>query len=150
MAHMQPFAVIAYPCEELFPPRFWNRYNAGGYSVRLSGGAIVPDWGVMQRDLVTGRLTYWIGMFTPAGTPVPEGVACVDFPAMGLGTCWICGPEDGVHDTGACRSLLDGQGMRVWRDAEGSEWSFENCLYPRYTTPDEKGNVILDYCCYVE
>lgn len=62
MAHLLPFAVIALPCDEDFPPRFWNRYNAGGYSARLSGGAIVPDWGVMQRDPATGRLSYWIGV----------------------------------------------------------------------------------------
>lgn len=62
MAHVTPFAVIALPCDEAFPPRFWNRYNAGGYSARLSGGAVVPDWGVMQRDPVTGRLSYWVGM----------------------------------------------------------------------------------------
>ena len=37
----------------------------------------------------------------------------------------------------------------VERRAEGAEWSFENCLCPRYTTPDEQGNVILDYCYFV-
>jgi len=93
---------------------------------------------------------YWIGMFTPADTPVPEGFRCLDFPAIGLGTCWIYGREDEVHDTSACRSVVEGQGMRIWRDAQGGEWSFENCLCPRFTTPDEKGNVILDYCYYVE
>ena len=36
-----------------------------------------------------------------------------------------------------------------WKDADGAEWSFENCLCPRYTTPDEQGNVILDYCYFV-
>lgn len=62
MAHLRPFAVIVYPCDEAFPPRFWNRYNAGGYSARLSGGVVVPDWGVMQRDPLTGKLSYWIGV----------------------------------------------------------------------------------------
>ena len=115
--------------------RIWE--NGGGYVG-------------LERRAEGQPFQYWIGMFTPAGTPVPEGFACVDFPSMGLGTCWICGPEVGVHDTGACRSLLEGHGMRIWRDAEGGEWSFENCLCPRYTTPDENGNVILDYCYYVE
>lgn len=62
IAHVTPFAVVAYPCDEDFPPRFWNRYNAGGYSARLSGGAVVPDWGVMQRNPATGKLSYWIGV----------------------------------------------------------------------------------------
>lgn len=37
----------------------------------------------------------------------------------------------------------------VERRADGAEWSFENCLCPRYTTPGEQGNVILDYCYFV-
>lgn len=60
VAYMTPFSVIAYPCDESLPARFWNRYNSGGYSARLSGGAIVPDWGVMQR--IDGKLRYWIGV----------------------------------------------------------------------------------------
>lgn len=28
------------------------------------------------------------------------------------------------------------------------EW-WQNCLCPCYTTPDEKGNIILDYCYFV-
>lgn len=39
--------------------------------------------------------------------------------------------------------------MTLWRDAQGCEWSFENCLCPRYTSPDEQGNITLDYCCFV-
>ena len=40
--------------------------------------------------------------------------------------------------------------MIVWADEEGGVWSFENCTCPRYTTPDEKGNIILDYCYFVK
>ena len=93
---------------------------------------------------------YWIGMFTPADTPVPDGFEAVDFPAAGLGTCWIYGSENEVHNTGKCRAEVEKAGFRLWKDAQGGVWSFENCLCPRFTTPDEKGNVILDYCYYVE
>lgn len=62
MACLTPFSVIACPCDEDFPPRFWNRYNAGGYSARLTGGAVVPDWGLMYRENLTDRLQYWIGV----------------------------------------------------------------------------------------
>lgn len=139
----------------------WGEWFAGGWFDQLEaamGGVdsilrIWPNGGGyvgLERRAAGQPFEYWIGMFTPAGTPVPEGFACVDFPAIGLGTCWIYGPEDAVHDTHACRGLLEGQGMKVWQDAQGGEWSFENCLCPRFTTPDEKGNVILDYCYYVK
>ena len=38
---------------------------------------------------------------------------------------------------------------QIWKDQNGAIWSFENCLCPRYTTPDDNGNVILDYCYFV-
>ena len=93
---------------------------------------------------------YWIGMFTPATTPVPDGFSCIDFPAIGLGTCWICGKEKEVHNTSGCKVQVQNQGMKLWQDAEGGIWSFENCLCPRYTTPDEQGTVIMDYCYFVD
>ncbi len=93
---------------------------------------------------------YWLGMFVPAGTPVPEGFASVDFSDVALGTCWIYGKESEVHDTSACRPTVERAGMKLWIDADGGTWSFENCLCPRYTTPDEQGNIILDYCYFVE
>ena len=92
---------------------------------------------------------YYIGMFTPENTPVPEGFVHIDFQDLNLGTCWIYGPEAEVHDTGACKQKLTEQGMTVWQDANGAAWSFENCLCPRYTTPDEYGNIILDYCYFI-
>lgn len=89
------------------------------------------------------------GMFTPAGTPVPEGFEAVDFTGVGLGTCRLYGTEKEVHKTGGCRKAVGENGILLWRDAEGGVWSFENRLCPRFTTPDEKGNVIPDYCFFV-
>ncbi len=40
---------------------------------------------------------YWIGMFLPRGTEVPEGFACVDFPESALGVCWVYGTEPEVY-----------------------------------------------------
>lgn len=62
LSHVTPFTVVALPSDADVPPHFWNRWNAGGYSRRLTGGAIVPDWGVMRRSAATGRLDYWIGV----------------------------------------------------------------------------------------
>ena len=92
---------------------------------------------------------YYIGMFAPEDTAVPEGFVHVDFRKLRLGTCWIYGKESEVHNTSACAQKLAEHGMTIWKDENGAQWSFENCLCPRYTTPDEHGNIILDYCTFV-
>ncbi len=111
--------------------------NAGGYI------------GLEKRR--EGELSaYYIGMFALKDTPVPEGFEAVDFCGVNLGTCWIYGKESDLHDTISCREKILEGGMAVWRDSDGFCWSFENCLCPRYTTPDSQGNVILDYCWFIE
>lgn len=40
--------------------------------------------------------------------------------------------------------------MEFKLDERGYVAQFENGLCPRFTTPDENGNVILDYCFYVK
>lgn len=138
----------------------WGDWFAGGWFdviEQTMGGveAITRIWengggyvGLERRK--DGELAeYWIGMFTPQGTAVPEGFECVDFPASSLGTCWICGKEWEVHGAiGQCGPALAEAGIQVRADGDGTVWSFENGLCPRFTTPDEKGNVILDYCFY--
>ncbi len=104
----------------------------------------------LEHYMPNGSFEYLIGMFAPIVTPVPEGFLSVDFSDVALGTCWIYGFEAEVHDTSACRSALAQQGMTVWTDENGGTWSFENCLCPRYTSSDEMGKIILDYCYFVE
>lgn len=94
---------------------------------------------------------YWIGMFTPENTEVPEGFDYLDFPKSALGTCWIYGKEEEVHGIICqCYEAVRNAGMEISVDADGVEKSFENGLCPRFTVPDEKGNVILDYCYFVK
>lgn len=57
------------------------------------------------------KFSYWIGMFTPAGTEVPKEFSFLDFPAMGLGTCWLYGKENEIHNTSACLESLFSAGM---------------------------------------
>jgi len=103
----------------------------------------------VERRAEGESFAYYIGMLMPEDTPVPEGFVHIDFKDLSLGTCWIYGKEEEVHDISACKQMILENGMEIWQDEEGAVWSFENCLCPRYTTPDEKGNVILDYCYFV-
>lgn len=139
---------------------WWGEWFANGWFDEIEkamGGtdAILKIWKNgggyigLERRSENQPFEYWIGMFTPADTVVPEGFDFVDFPEAGLGTCWIYGKEKEVHNTKGCRSAIENTGMELWKDEKGGVWSFENCLCPRFTTPDEQGNVILDYCYYV-
>ena len=89
---------------------------------------------------------YWIGLFMPEETAVPEGFASIDFPAGSLGVCWIYGKEEEVFMLeGQCGERLENEGFDV-----DTEWCFERYCCPRFTTPDEKGNIIIDICFYVK
>lgn len=116
-------------------------------AVWKNGGAYVG----LERRKNGQLLEYWIGMFAPENTEVPEGFDHIDFPKSNLGTCWIYGKEDETHAAVChCWKALQDAGIETCPDSGGAEISFENCLCPRFTTPDEKGNVILDYCYYVK
>ena len=140
---------------------WWGEWFANGWFdavEKAMGGtdAILKIWENgggyvgLERRASNQPFEYWLGMFTPADTPVPDGFSCVDFPAIGLGTCWIKGKEKEVHNTKACRGEIEAIGLILWKDADGGVWSFENCTCPRFTSPDADGNIIMDYCYFVE
>ena len=86
---------------------------------------------------------YWIGMFMPENTAVPEGFECIDFPKGELGVCWIYGNESEVYMQEArCLKKLEEEGFIITGDC------FER--YSERFHPDEKGNVTLDICFYVQ
>lgn len=139
----------------------WGEWFANGWFDRIEeamGGTnnIISIWQNgggyigLERRAEGQPFEYWIGMFTPASTPVPDGFSFVDFPAMGLGTCWIYGKEKEVHNTKQCKTAISNVNMELWKDKNDGVWSFENCVCPRYTTPDDQGNIIMDYCFYVK
>ena len=140
---------------------WWGEWFANGWFdavEKAMGGtdAILKIWENgggyvgLERRAPDQPFEYWLGMFTPADTSVPDGFSCVDFPAIGLGTCWIKGKEKEVHNTKACRGEIEAIGLKLWKDADGGVWSFENCTCPRFTSPDADGNIIMDYCYFVE
>ena len=46
------------------PPGFWNRYNCGGWSRKLSGGKIVTDYGISVWDREMSKMDYYIGILS--------------------------------------------------------------------------------------
>ena len=89
---------------------------------------------------------YWIGCFTPENTTVPEGFEHIDFPKSDLGVCWVYGKEPEIYFLeGECAERLEKDGFVI-----DYLWCFERYVCPRFTTPDERGNLILDICFYVK
>ncbi len=93
---------------------------------------------------------YWIGMFTPAGTEVPQGLSFVDFPAAKLGVVWYHGKEDELygHESLAGEKLVHA-GHKI-AQVDGGWWFFERYACPRFTAPDGEGKVILDIVHFLE
>ena len=89
---------------------------------------------------------YWIGCFVPENTTVPDGFNYIDFSENELGVCWIYGKEDEVyfHEM-QCGERLEKDGFHVKYD-----WCMERYVCPRFTAPDEKGNIILDICFFLK
>lgn len=89
---------------------------------------------------------YWIGCFVPADTMVPEGFDCIDFPAGELGVCWVYGKENEVYfQEVQCGKRLEQDGFQICYD-----WCLERYVCPRFTTPDDNGNIILDICFFIQ
>ena len=94
---------------------------------------------------------YWIGIFMPEGTPVPDGFISRDFPKSTLGICWVHGKEGEVFfQEEKCAGKLIETGCSIASDDENAYWFFERYANPRFTTADENGKIILDICHYVE
>ena len=98
-----------------------------------------------------GVFEYWIGMFYPIDTESFEGFEAMDMDACEYAVCYLYEKESSREFYTAqthqmCLAELEARGLQV---KEG-EWRFERYNCPRFTTPDEKGNVILDYALPIE
>jgi len=102
---------------------------------------------------IENTFEYWIGMFLPPDTSVPDGYDFIDLNEGSIGVCWIKGKEDdgsiyGMHDE--CIVKFQEHGMGDFQDDnEKRIYFFERYNCPRFSEKDEHGNVILDYCIYL-
>lgn len=136
-------------------PANWDEWWANGWFDTLenhSGLLPINDGGYTEAvHIVDGSPEHWLGMFFAADTPVPEGFAYIDIPPMEYAVCFLYGnPENGelfgLEPHNQCLEFLKKQGLRRKED----DWCFQRCNCPRFTTPDEKGNVVLDYGISIE
>jgi len=59
---IEPFSVIAYKSDEVYPPKFWNKYNSRKWSKKLSGGKACEDYGISEFKGEGGNFDYYIGI----------------------------------------------------------------------------------------
>jgi hypothetical protein len=132
----------------------WGEWFRNGWFEQIEKLGVLPEngdayLGVMR--CINNSFVYWIGMFFPTGTPVPEEYSFADIAEGDIAACWIYGKENsgelyGIKPHNSCMEKVAGQGWVL----QENPWFFERYNCPRFTTPDEKGNVILDYCIYVK
>lgn len=93
---------------------------------------------------------YYIGMFLKPESAVPEGYESVDFGEGDIAVAWLKGPENEVysHEDQAAQACGK-EGYNAAADGSGAFWFFERYACPRFTTPDDKGEIILDVCHFM-
>lgn len=131
----------------------WGEWFTQGLFEPLEKLGVLPENGDAFLGCMkcVGEFEYWIGLFFPQDTAVPEGYQYVDIPEGDIGSCWIYGREDngelyGLDAHNKCMDALASKGFELVQDP----WFFERYNCPRFTTPDDQGKVILDYCVYVK
>ena len=100
--------------------------------------------GLMRNS--TDGFEYWIGMFFDKETETPAGFEILDIPDAAFASFRIYGSEQNGEIYGdiphrMCIDILKEKNLSTFSD--GLRFERYNC--PRYTSPDEQGNVILDY-----
>lgn len=128
-------------------PEFWQQCFAHGTFAVLEA----LDEYLVERDYVgwigdwDGEYFYYIcGMLLKPGAPVPEGFVQRELPPTKVAVAWIQGPEEEVIPYAHSITVQAAEQQGYSYD-QGPNWSLELYNCPRYTEPNEQGEVILDY-----
>ncbi len=131
----------------------WGEWFADGLFAPLERLAIDTPEGGSYIGLMrcVPQFQYWIGVFCPAGTPVPEGYHGIDFPAMDLSVSWVKGKQENGEVYGAkVHDASVAAGRAIGLEQVKEPWYFERYCEPRFCHPDAAGDIILDYCIEIK
>ena len=124
----------------------WDNWNDTHYALlkNLPGVKDVYEDSDALIGLMNHRngFEYWLGFFTPANTPVPEGYQYEDFPQMEIGACWIYKHEDYPDAELAVPAF---EKMKEEGYMPDGDWWFER-YHPVRCESDKNGYGILDIC----
>lgn len=146
-------------CSTLYRKKYSGSVNWGEWwpnnwfdDLETIQGLSINDNGYIGAvHIVDGMPEYWIGMFFPSDTEVPQGFDYVDIEPLKYAVFYLYGAESDsefytmeTHDM--CLEELKAQNLKRKED----DWCFERYNCPRFTTHDANGNVILDYAISIE
>lgn len=101
--------------------------------------------------IVDGIPERWIGMFFPVDTDVPVNFEYIDIAPLNYAICYLYDKENSsdfytMATHNMCLEELKARNLKPKED----QLCFERYNCPRFTTPDERGYVILDYAISIE
>ncbi len=100
---------------------------------------VMIDW-----DKGDGDFSYIVGMLMKDGVSVPEGYYYKDIEETDVAIGWIKGKN--TEDVCSSAHSLTEQAINEnGYKCDKMNWCMELYNCPRYTTPDENGDIILDY-----
>ncbi len=134
----------------------WQQWFSQGWFDELSQCASAPNVsgdyiGAMRMTDENGGFEYWIGALCAPGAEVPDGFEAETIAACDLGVCWLYGDDKAgeLYSMEASDMAMAALKEQGWGFSEKG-WFFERYNHPRFTVPDEAGNVILDiFACLV-
>ena len=141
----------------------WKEWNSEDKFSKLIQAVEVPAFSDDALGLMTMRgdmsgFTYWVGLFFPADTSVPEGYDHLDLPESNIGVGWVRGKDEngeifgGPPHEAVCKALEDNSIGKFRNDIAGpgsdTYCFFERYNQSRFETKDADGNVTLDYGNY--
>lgn len=134
---------------------YWQQWFKDGWFDLLKQCARIPGMsddfvGAMRMTGEGDGFEYWIGVFSASDAEVPEGFDSVQIPAGDVGICWLYGNDKSgeLYSMEASDAAMAALTEKGWQFSEKG-WFFERYNCPRFTTPDDKGNVILDIGAYL-
>ena len=132
----------------------WDEWWQNGWFDQLETAPRLPFNGDAYLGgvrIVNGMPERWIGLLFPADTEVPAGFDYADLQPLDYAVCYLYDKEGSsqfytMETHNMCLDAMAAQGLKRKED----DWCIERYACPGFTTPDEKGNVILDYAISIE
>lgn len=129
----------------------WDEWFRNDWFSFLKDGGIqgVSDDYVGVMRYTQAGFEYWIGILMAPEDPVPQGFEAVEIPAGNLAVSFVYGKNGpDLYGMEAYQACAAAWAEREWFPKMDA-WYMERYNCPRFTQPDDQGNVILDYCAWL-
>ncbi|MDO5399362.1 MAG: GyrI-like domain-containing protein [Eubacteriales bacterium] len=128
----------------------WGQWFQNNWFSQLKGGiqGVSDDFVGLMRYTETG-FEYWIGVLMDPRDPVPEGFSSVEVPGGDVAVSFVYGKEGpDIYGMEAYEGSVAAWAEHGWVP-DLNAWYMERYNCPRFTQPDDQGNVVLDYCVWL-